>query len=122
MRNLGVIRKFPNDFIFGTATSSYQIEGQKYENCGLSNWDTFSKKLGKTFNGDDGSEACAHILHFRKDLDLIRECGFKAYRFSFSWPRLLPDGKGKINPEGLSFYDKLIDGILEKNILPFATL
>jgi beta-glucosidase len=122
MRNLEVIRKFPNDFIFGTATSSYQIEGQKYGNCGLSNWDSFSKKLGKTFNGDNGSEACAHILHFKKDLDLIKECGFKAYRFSFSWPRLLPDGKGRINSEGLSFYDKLIDSILEKDILPFATL
>ena len=122
MRNLEVIRKFPNDFIFGTATSSYQIEGQKYGNCGLSNWDSFSKKLGKTFNGDDGSEACAHILNFNKDLDLIKECGFKAYRFSLSWPRLLPKGKGKINEKGLSFYDKLLDGILERDILPFATL
>ena len=103
MRNLEVIRKFPNDFIFGTATSSYQIEGQKYGNCGLSNWDSFSKKSGKTFNGDDGSEACSHILNFNKDLDLIKECGFKAYRFSLSWPRLLPKGKGKINEKGLSF-------------------
>ena len=122
MASLKIIKSFPNDFIFGTATSSYQIEGQKYGNCGLSNWDSFSKKEGCVINADNGSEACAHILNMDQDLDLIKNCGFKAYRFSFSWPRLLPNGKGQINYEGISFYDKLLDGILERGLLPFATL
>ena len=122
MTNLNIIELFPKDFIFGTATSSYQIEGQKYGNCGLSNWDTFSKKTGAIANNDTASEACAHILNFERDLDLVKECGFKGYRFSFSWPRLLPNGKGEINDDGISFYDKLLDCILERELLPFATL
>ena len=121
MSNLEIIKKFPKNFIFGTATSSYQIEGQKFGGCGLSNWDTFAKKKGKTFKGHDGSIACAHILNFEKDLDLVKECGLSAYRFSFSWPRLYPNQDGKINSLGLEFYDKLLDTLLEKNLLPFAT-
>tara|TARA_A100001015_G_scaffold320946_1_gene449283 strand:+ start:2351 stop:3682 length:1332 start_codon:yes stop_codon:yes gene_type:complete len=121
MSNLEIIKKFPKNFIFGTATSSYQIEGQKFGGCGLSNWDTFAKKKGKTFSGHDGSIACAHILNFEKDLDLVKECGLTAYRFSFSWPRLYPNDDGKINNLGLEFYDKLLDSLLEKNLLPFAT-
>ena len=121
MSNLEIIKKFPKNFIFGTATSSYQIEGQKFGGCGLSNWDTFAKKKGKTFKGHDGSIACAHILNFKKDLDLVKECGLSAYRFSFSWPRLYPNQDGKINSLGLEFYDKLLDTLLEKNLLPFAT-
>ncbi len=121
MSNLEVIKTFPKNFIFGTATSSYQIEGQRFGGCGLSNWDTFAKKKGKTFKGHNGSIACAHILNFEKDLDLVKECGLKAYRFSFSWPRLYPNQDGKINSLGLEFYDKLLDSLLEKNLLPFAT-
>ncbi len=122
MNSLKIIKSFPSDFIFGTATSSYQIEGRQYGGCGLSHWDTFAKKPGATFKGQDGGVACAHIINLNKDLDLIKECGFSAYRFSFSWPRLLPEGKGNINNKGISFYDRLIDGLLERGLLPFATL
>ena len=121
MSDLEIIKTFPDNFIFGTATSSYQIEGQKYGGCGLSNWDTFAKKKGKTYKRHNGSIACAHILNFEKDLDLVKECGLTAYRFSFSWPRLYPNEDRKINNLGLEFYDKLLDSILEKNLLPFAT-
>ncbi len=121
MSNLEIIKTFPKNFIFGTATSSYQIEGQNFGSCGLSNWDTFAKKKGKTYKGHNGSTACAHILHYEKDLDLVKECGLKAYRFSFSWSRLYPKENGKINNLGLEFYDKLLDTLLEKNLLPFAT-
>ena len=122
MSDLEIIKTFPKNFIFGTATSSYQIEGQKFDGCGLSNWDTFAKKKGKTFKGQNGSIACAHIINFKKDLNLVEECGFTAYRFSFSWPRLFPKENGKINKLGLEFYDKLLDTLLEKNLLPFATI
>jgi len=122
MSDLEIIKTFPKNFIFGTATSSYQIEGQKFDGCGLSNWDTFAKKKGKTFKGQNGSIACAHIINFKKDLNLVEECGFTAYRFSFSWPRLCPKENGKINKLGLEFYDKLLDTLLEKNLLPFATI
>ena len=122
MSNLEIIKTFPKNFIFGTATSSYQIEGQKFGSCGLSNWDTFAKKKGKTYKGHNGSIACAHIPNFEKDLDLVKECGLTAYRFSFSWPRLYPNNDGKINNLGFDFYDKLLDSLLEKNLLPFATL
>ncbi len=122
MQNLKVIKAFPQDFIFGVATSSYQIEGSKYGHCGLSHWDVFAKKENATFNYEDGSDACRHILKWEQDLNLIKEAGFSAYRFSFSWPRLLPEGRGKINSKGISFYDKLIDGMLDRGLLPFATL
>ena len=122
MNNLNLIKSFPNNFIFGTATSSYQIEGQLYGNCGLSNWDVFAKKSGKTYKGHNGSVACAHVINYEEDLDFVKECGFSAYRFSFSWPRLYPKENGKVNKVGLNFYDKLIDCLLEKKLLPFATL
>ena len=121
MSDLEIIKTFPKNFIFGTATSSYQIEGQKFGGCGLSNWDTFAKKKGKTYKGHNGSIACAHIPNFEKDLNLVKECGLTAYRFSFSWPRLYPNNDGKINNLGFDFYDKLLDSLLEKNLLPFAT-
>ena len=121
MSNLEIIKTFPKNFIFGTATSSYQIEGQKFGGCGLSNWDTFAKKKGKTYKGHNGSIACAHIPNFEKDLNLVKECGLTAYRFSFSWRRLYLNNDGKINNLGFDFYDKLLDSLLEKNLLPFAT-
>ena len=122
MNDLEVIRDFPKDFIFGTATSSYQIEGSMHGGCGLSHWDTFAKKENTTFKGHDGSRACEHIFKWKEDLDLVRDAGFSAYRFSFSWPRIQPDGIGELNTKGISFYDELIDGMLERDLLPFATL
>ena len=122
MENLDIIRKFPKHFIFGVATSSYQIEGSKFGECGLSHWDVFAKGDGNTFGGQDGSRACEHVFRWAEDLDLIQNAGFSAYRFSFSWPRVQPSGRGKVNPAGLDFYDKLIDGMLECHLLPFATL
>ena len=116
------IQRLPNDFLFGVATSSYQIEGTDFGNCGLSHWDKFAKQSGRVFNGDDGSIACDHYHLWEADLDLVRDAGFKAYRFSFSWPRILPEDAKTINPEGIAFYDKLIDGMLERGVKPFATL
>ena len=115
MSNLEIIRKFPKILFLELRLQVTKLK------CGLSNWDTFAKKKGKTFKGHNGSIACAHILNFEKDLDLVKECGLKAYRFSFSWPRLYPNQDGKINSLGLEFYDKLLDTLQEKNLLPFAT-
>ena len=117
-----IIQHFPKDFIFGTATSSYQIEGSKLGNCGESHWDTFSKRKNTTFKNQDGSLACKHIDNWEQDLDLVANAGFDAYRFSLSWPRILKDGQKEKNYKGISFYDQLIDGMLERGIRPFATL
>ncbi len=122
MNFVQIIKSFPKDFIFGTATSSYQIEGSSFGKCGDSHWDSFSRKTNATYKNQNGSVACKHIHNWEQDLDLIKEAGFSAYRFSFSWPRLLIDGKNKKNNQGFSFYDRLLDGMLERGILPFATL
>ena len=116
------IQRLPNDFLFGVATSSYQIEGSDFGNCGLSHWDEFAKEPRSVFNNDDGSIACDHYHLWESDLDLVRDAGFKAYRFSFSWPRLLLENAKTVNPDGIAFYDRLIDGMLERGIQPFATL
>ena len=116
------VKRLPDDFLFGVATSSYQIEGSNFGGCGLSHWHEFAKKSGRVFNQDDGTIACNHYHLWETDLNLVRDAGFKSYRFSFSWPRLLPENSKKINPEGISFYDKLIDGMLDRGIKPFATL
>ena len=117
-----LIKSFPKDFIFGTATSSYQIEGSSFGGCGESHWDSFARDENSTYRKQNGSIACNHINNWQQDLDLIQKAGFSAYRFSFSWPRILPNGKSLENPNGLDFYDRLIDGMLERNLLPFATL
>ena len=117
-----IIKSFPEDFIFGTATSSYQIEGTSFGACGDSHWDSFARKENATYKNQNGSIACNHIQNWEKDLDLIANAGFSAYRFSFSWPRLLIDGKKQRNNQGFGFYDRLLDGMLERGILPFATL
>jgi len=122
MTDLKIIKDFPDDFTFGVATSSYQIEGNSFGNSGLSHWDHFSKVKGNVYNNESGRIACAHVLNYKEDIELIAEAGFSAYRFSFSWPRILPDGKGRINQDGISFYDKLIDEILENNLETFSTL
>ena len=115
--------KFPENFLWGCATASYQIEGAWNEDGkGESIWDRFSHTPGKIFNGDTGDIACDNYHRFERDVNIMADIGLKAYRFSISWPRIIPSGKGKINEKGLEFYDKLVDALLEKGIIPFVTL
>ena len=114
---------FPPDFIWGVATSSYQIEGAVHEEGrGVSIWDTFSHTEGKTYKGHHGDVAADHYHHWQEDVALMADLGLKAYRFSLAWPRIQPEGKGAVNPAGLDFYDRLVDALLERGIQPFPTL
>ncbi|RVT84385.1 beta-glucosidase [Rhodobacteraceae bacterium CCMM004] len=113
---------FPSDFLFGTATSSYQIEGHAQGGAGPTHWDSFAATPGNVVGADNGDIACDHLNRWEEDLDLIRDAGFDVYRFSTSWARVLPEGTGTPNAEGLDFYDRLVDGILERGIKPAATL
>ena len=113
---------FGPNFVFGAATAAYQIEGGQTDGRGSSIWDSFSATPGNVKNGDTGRVAVDHYHRWPADLDLIRDGGFDAYRFSFAWPRLIPEGTGAVNQAGLDFYDRLIDGMLERGIKPFATL
>lgn len=113
---------FPAGFLWGTATSSYQIEGAfDADGRGLSIWDRFSHTPGKTLGGH-GDVACDHYHRWPEDLDLMAQLGVKGYRFSIAWPRILPDGRGRVNQAGLDFYKRLVEGMLERGITPFATL
>lgn len=114
--------QFGPNFVFGTATAAYQIEGGQIDGRGTCIWDTFAATPGNVKNADDGRTACDHYNRWPEDLDLIRDGGFDGYRFSIAWPRLLPDGTGAINQAGIDFYDRLIDGMLERGLKPFATL
>jgi len=117
------ILTFPKDFIWGVATSAYQIEGAwDQDGRGPSIWDTFSHTPGKIYQDQNGDIAADHYHRWQEDIRLMAQLGLKAYRFSISWPRILPQGKGKINPAGLDFYDRLVDGLLENGIEPFPTL
>ncbi len=99
---------FPKDFVWGTATSSYQIEGAVNEDGrGRSIWDTFAHTPGKIEDGTTGDNANDHYHRYKEDIGLIRELGARAYRFSIAWPRVFPEGTGKPNPKGLDFYDRL---------------
>ena len=114
---------FPSDFAWGAATAAYQIEGAFNEGGrGESIWDRFSHTPGKVQNGDTGDVACDHYHRYREDIALMKQLGLKAYRFSVSWPRVLPNGRGAANRAGLDFYDRLVDQLLEANIQPFLTL
>ena len=114
---------FPKGFIWGVATAAYQIEGAWNEDGkGESIWDRFSHTPGKIANGDTGDVACDHYHRWREDVALMKEMGLRAYRFSISWPRLLPEGRGRVNAAGLDFYDRLVDALLEAAIEPFVTL
>lgn len=114
---------FPDGFMWGAATASYQIEGGVHQDGrGVSIWDTFCRTPGKVFNGDTGDVACDHYNRWQSDLDLMAELGLKAYRFSIAWPRILPTGTGAVNQAGLDFYSRLVDGLLSRGITPFATL
>ncbi|RZF29695.1 beta-glucosidase [Paraburkholderia sp. UYCP14C] len=115
--------RFNEDFIWGVATSSYQIEGAAHEDGrGPSIWDAFCNVPGKVVNGENGDVACNHYHLLEEDLDLMAELGVKAYRFSIAWPRVQPTGRGAFNDKGLAFYERLVDGLLERDIQPFATL
>ncbi len=114
---------FPSDFVWGAATAAYQIEGAWNEDGkGESIWDRFSHTPGRIANDDTGDVACDHYHRWREDVGLMVELGLKAYRFSVSWPRVLPEGRGRASPAGLDFYSRLVDALLEASIEPFATL
>lgn len=115
--------RFPGDFVFGVATASYQIEGAtKADGRKPSIWDAFSNMPGRVHGRHNGDVACDHYHRWEEDLDLIKDMGVSAYRFSIAWPRVIPDGTGRINEKGLDFYDKLIDGLKARGIKTFATL
>ncbi len=114
---------FPADFLWGAATAAYQIEGSPTaDGKGESIWDRFCRIPGTVANGDTGDVACDHYRLWREDIALMKELGLDAYRFSISWPRVLPEGRGRVNEAGLDFYDRLTDALLEAGIVPFATL
>jgi len=115
--------QFPQDFVWGAATASYQIEGAWNEDGkGESIWDRFSHTPGKIQDGNTGDVTCDHYHHWQEDLDAIKKLGLNAYRFSVAWPRVLPAGRGIINEAGLDFYSKLVDGLLKLEIEPYITL
>ncbi len=114
---------FPHDFLWGAATSAYQIEGSPLaDGAGPSIWHRFCHTPGMVANGDTGDLACDHYRRYREDITLMAGLGLKAYRFSIAWGRIFPDGTGRLNPKGLDFYRRLTDGLLERGIEPMITL
>src|SRR3984885_13392676 len=114
---------FPEGFLWGTATSAYQIEGAVHEDGrGPSIWDTFTRVPGKIADHSNADRANDHYHRYKEDVGLIKALGAKAYRFSIAWPRVFPQGDGAPNPKGLDFYDRLVDELLKNGIEPFATL
>jgi beta-glucosidase len=113
----------PQGFTWGVATAAYQIEGAWNEDGrGPSIWDTFCRQPGKIENGDTGDVAADHYHRWAQDISLMADLGVKAYRFSIAWSRILPEGRGKVNPAGLDFYSRLVDALLDHGIEPFVTL
>lgn len=114
---------FKKDFVWGAATASYQIEGAAYEDCkGLSVWDMACKIPGFVKFSHTGDVACDHYHRYAEDVALMKELGLQAYRFSISWPRVIPEGTGKVNEKGLDFYEHLVDELLKNDITPYITL
>lgn len=117
------ISEFPEGFLFGSATAAYQIEGSPLaDGAGPSIWHRFTHTPGLCPSGDTGDVACDHYRRWEADVALMHTLGMQAYRFSISWSRVLPGGRGAVNPKGLDFYDRLVDGLLERGIEPFVTL
>jgi beta-glucosidase len=116
-------RRFPDDFVWGAATSAFQIEGAaRTDGKGPSIWDEFCRVPGAIADGSNADIACDHYHRLESDLDLLADLGVNAYRFSISWPRVQPLGIGAVNSRGLGFYERLVDGLLERDIQPYATL
>jgi beta-glucosidase len=116
-------QRFPPDFVFGAATSAYQIEGSPLaDGAGPSIWHEFVRKPGVIDDGSSGDVACDHYRRYGEDIGLMRQLGLAAYRFSVSWSRIFPDGTGKLNGQGLDFYRRLIDGLRQAGIEPYLTL
>ena len=123
MSATATIRTFPPEFIWGAATSAYQIEGATHEDGrGEGIWDRFCTQPGAVRNGETGAIACDFFHRYPEDIQLMRELGLDAFRFSVSWPRILPAGRGRIEPRGLDFYDRLVDELLAADIRPFVNL
>ncbi len=115
--------RFPDGFLWGAATSAYQIEGSPLaDGAGPSIWQRFTHSPGLTTNGDTGDIACDHYRRWESDVALMAQLGLNAYRFSISWSRVLPEGTGRVNRKGLAFYERLVDALLERGITPTATL
>ena len=115
--------EFPSGFLWGAATSAYQIEGSPLaDGAGPSIWQRFTHTPGLVANNETGDVACDHYRRYADDVDLMQRLGLKAYRFSISWSRILPQGRGAVNPAGLAFYDRLVDALLARGIEPMATL
>jgi beta-glucosidase len=118
-----VTSAFPPDFVWGVATAAYQVEGAVADDGrGESIWDRFCATPGKVRNGNDGSVACDFYHRYPADLELLGELGVDAFRFSIAWPRILPEGSGRVNEAGLDFYDRLVDALLEHGLVPYPTL
>lgn len=114
---------FPADFIWGSATASFQVEGAAWtDGRGESIWDRFCRIPGKVAEGHNGDMACDHYNRYKQDIRLMKELGMQAYRFSVAWPRVIPGGRGAVNRAGLDFYDRLVDELLKSDIIPFTTL
>ena len=118
-----VCPRFPDGFLWGASTSAYQVEGSPLaDGAGPSNWHRFAHSPGLVANGDTGDVACDHYRRFRQDVALMAQLGLNAYRFSISWSRILPSGRGEVNLRGLAFYERLVDALLARGIQPFVTL
>ena len=114
---------FPRDFVWGAATSAYQIEGAaSQDGRGPSIWDAMCRRSGAVFHGHTGDVACDHYHRFPEDVALMRQFGLQAYRFSVSWSRVIPNGTGEVNEKGIAFYDRLVDELCNADITPFVTL
>ena len=117
------VNTFPKNFLWGAATAAYQVEGAwDQDGKGRSIWDNFVRIPGKTFEGTTGDVAADHYNRYKEDVALMAEMGLKSYRFSISWPRILPNGYGEVNEQGIAFYSNLIDELLKHDIVPFVTL
>jgi beta-glucosidase len=117
------VTQFPDDFLWGAATSAFQIEGSPLaDGAGPSIWYRFAHTPGRMERGETGDVACDHYRRFPEDIELMKEIGLQAYRFSVAWGRILPNGTGAVNRAGLDFYERLVDRLLEAGITPLLTL